>query len=653
GTVDASANWWGTTDPTVVAGLVSTWVDFTPMVNSGADADPGTPGWQPNLSSVTVHTLGQQVGATGRVQEGVNLVTNSTVDVVAGTYIDDENGDGDDLDANEGGLVADIYKSNLTLQSTDGPAVTIIKSRGTEGDGAVRIRGADDGTPTTGVTVDGFTVYNTGTANSGAGIFIGGWFAGDMGHPANNNTVKNCIIGSDTDQSLSPTNGVYLWNTTGNLIQSNIIYKARNEPGGFGCGIMAWGGLVGQAAPSPNTQLIDNEIYDSDRFGIFIGAGSQQYFDNVIIRGNAITGSGSPGIGLWNVLGCDTIHINFNNIYDNVHGIWAADVDADVDATLNWWGNASGPSGEGTGSGDAVSTNVIYSPWLGIGTDANPGTVGWQLVSPMLIIVDDVGPAPAGGYLGTAIDAANNDLPGTDTIEVRHGTYADDVAVTDSATIISETGSASNTHLTGNISLNAAGILLGRLRNGFSIHGNIDVGAGIDASTIHINWNNLYAIMTNNGLNTLDATYNYWGAGSGRVGDIDYRPFLPETVGIIIGYMDDHGMDPLDAIAFSNLLLGGSGVNQALVIMAVCNTFPQLSQDDVEELIDEYGWIAVHNALLLSNGDYEDFVTRLIGYGFAGTNGGILSGGAGGGGASGEGEIEGTYSQGETIHLSF
>jgi hypothetical protein len=300
------------------------------------------------------------------IQDAIDAASaGDTILVRPGTYLDDENRDGDDLDANEGGLVADIYKSNLTLQSTDGPAVTIIKSRGTEGDGAVRIRGADDGTPTTGVTVDGFTVYNTGTANSGAGIFIGGWFAGDMNHPANNNTVKNCIIGSATDQSLSPTNGVYLWNTTGNIIQSNIIYKARNQPANFGCGIMAWGGLVGQAAPSPNTQIIDNEIYDSDRYGVFIGADTQQHFENTIIRGNTITGNGRRGIGLYNILGCDTITINFNNIHDNTpQGVWAYGCDADVNATCNWWGATDGPSGNGPGSGDAVSANVTFAPWL-------------------------------------------------------------------------------------------------------------------------------------------------------------------------------------------------------------------------------------------------------------------------------------------------
>jgi hypothetical protein len=35
-----------------------------------------------------------------------------------------------------------------------------------------------------------------------------------------------------------------------------------------------------------------------------------------------------------------------------------------VDATNNWWGDVSGPSGVGPGTGDAVSVDVDYDPWL-------------------------------------------------------------------------------------------------------------------------------------------------------------------------------------------------------------------------------------------------------------------------------------------------
>ena len=37
---------------------------------------------------------------------------------------------------------------------------------------------------------------------------------------------------------------------------------------------------------------------------------------------------------------------------------------APVEAGHNWWGDASGPGGQGPGSGDAVGENVDYEPWL-------------------------------------------------------------------------------------------------------------------------------------------------------------------------------------------------------------------------------------------------------------------------------------------------
>jgi hypothetical protein len=55
---------------------------------------------------------------------------------------------------------------------------------------------------------------------------------------------------------------------------------------------------------------------------------------------------------------------NCNNIAGNdLLGVYNAATE-DVDATKNWWGDASGPSGVGPGSGDTVSANVTFDPWL-------------------------------------------------------------------------------------------------------------------------------------------------------------------------------------------------------------------------------------------------------------------------------------------------
>jgi hypothetical protein len=57
--------------------------------------------------------------------------------------------------------------------------------------------------------------------------------------------------------------------------------------------------------------------------------------------------------------------INNNNFADNVQGlVWEGA--ALLNAEYNWWGDASGPRhpGNPNGSGDPISGNVDYSPWL-------------------------------------------------------------------------------------------------------------------------------------------------------------------------------------------------------------------------------------------------------------------------------------------------
>jgi len=62
------------------------------------------------------------------------------------------------------------------------------------------------------------------------------------------------------------------------------------------------------------------------------------------------------------------IEIHYNNIYDNTnYGIYVDDLASQVNATDNWWGSASGPYHLTTnpdGTGNEVSDNVLYDPWL-------------------------------------------------------------------------------------------------------------------------------------------------------------------------------------------------------------------------------------------------------------------------------------------------
>jgi len=113
----------------------------------------------------------------------------------------------------------------------------------------------------------------------------------------------------------------------------------------------------------------------NDQRGIYMfGSAAGNTITNNTIRDNAI------GIQLWISGEQPTPYINWggetptspkvhcNNIYNNSsYGAISTNIQGTpmiMDAENNWWGHASGPSGEGFGSGDAVSTNVDFTPWL-------------------------------------------------------------------------------------------------------------------------------------------------------------------------------------------------------------------------------------------------------------------------------------------------
>jgi len=213
------------------------------------------------------------------------------------------------------------------------------------------------------------------------------------------------------------------------------------------------------------------------------------------------------------------------------------------------------------------------------------------------------------------------------TVHVGHGDYVEAVTVRGSVEIVSEVGSAAHTSLSGPIEINAPNVLLGRIRQGFTVTGPITIGAGVDATTIHINWNDIYDVLTNNGDGLLDATFNFWGTdGPDTVGLVNVNPILPETSDTVIGYMDDHGLDAADAITFSHYVVGGFSVGEALLALEFSGAFGGFSMEELEELIDEYGSGAVRRALTMSGGDWEEFLALLIGFGVGGGGGGALLG---------------------------
>jgi hypothetical protein len=112
-------------------------------------------------------------------------------------------------------------------------------------------------------------------------------------------------------------------------------------------------------------------IADNGGNGILISDGSGHEIFECVITGNNTTETAYGGVVVYS--GCTII--NQSIITGNhCHGVWADNVlsSEPLDAIDNWWGHESGPSGEGSGIGDAVSENVIYEPWTGYNENAAP-----------------------------------------------------------------------------------------------------------------------------------------------------------------------------------------------------------------------------------------------------------------------------------------
>ncbi len=149
------------------------------------------------------------------------------------------------------------------------------------------------------------------------------------------------------------------------IIRDNII--TENEIGGIWT---LWG-----TADIPPILIENNEITGNSLSGIEISIGTFA----VSVTGNTISDNGGVGINVQSGITTD-VSIHYNNIVGNDGGVSSPTLS--VDATNNWWGHASGPYDpdgnidvmpcnddpaddmNSDGSGNNVSHNVDYCPWL-------------------------------------------------------------------------------------------------------------------------------------------------------------------------------------------------------------------------------------------------------------------------------------------------
>jgi len=218
-----------------------------------------------------------------------------------------------------------IYVENVTI-GTSGVILQAVTRHGAVIEGTVMIT-ADN------VTVDGFSIknFNQIPTPDWSGVYI----------PSGTGilVVNNLIDGTGIDPVVNLTVGIHtLYGGTAEAtLEGNIVRNVRL-------------GIYNQGA---SLLISNNTIENTSHCGIGIDTAL-----GTVITGNTISNSGSLGIEVYG----ENVVANCNNITDNAHfGVWS--IGPQVDATQNWWGDVSGPSGSGSGSGDAVSDYVDYEPW--------------------------------------------------------------------------------------------------------------------------------------------------------------------------------------------------------------------------------------------------------------------------------------------------
>ncbi|MGC9530195.1 MAG: right-handed parallel beta-helix repeat-containing protein [Candidatus Bipolaricaulaceae bacterium] len=421
--------------------------------------------------------------------------------------------------------------------------------------------GGGGGAETFGILVYGDSVVDilnnvvSGFSRGGIGI------AGDLG-PAPDpvaNVSGNVVIGNGPEAATDwwAENGIQIGYGATGVISGNLVTQCWvNSPSWTATGILV--ASTDDVVVEGNT-VLDNQsgigvagfgfwelpasndtvVRENDVIGNMWGVDVQMDSNNTLVIYNNIAGNTGAGVSVAQFYGHEPVGtvIRFNSIVGNALGVENYGVSTDVDAALNWWGDADGPmhASNPDGAGDGVTDNVIFSPWLGTDPDGDPTQPGVQITGLMLIIVAPVGPPPAGGYLNMAIIGAN-ELPSADVIEIREGTYTAGSAFTaiqDAVTMVNPAGPGEMPVLEGDLDLKADGIIIGLPCQGLKIHGDITVADLVDATTCAINWNDIQGSVTNDGRGALDARFNYWytqdfGEVQGRTaGPIQLRPYLP------------------------------------------------------------------------------------------------------------------------------
>ncbi|MCR9063534.1 MAG: right-handed parallel beta-helix repeat-containing protein [Cytophagales bacterium] len=284
----------------------------------------------------------------------------------------------------------------IQLRNTDGGEISYNRVYNIAGDGI----NLSDGS--TNSSINNNEIYESASDNGVIYLYDNGPFI----------TVENNLLYNNTSD-----NGIQVGNKSGSNFNSNsafgnnAIISGNTVTGHIGSNV---GIYVNTSRVNVQNNIVNNWESNADA-AVYL----RWNIKDVSVTGNTISNNNraikvSSGVGLVNAA---TLAINQNSIFDNTFGMLNSSSGV-VDARENWWGDNTGPSGEGTGLGNSVSANVVFCPFL----DDVAG-VGVAKDCP----VKNVDTGESFVTIQSAIDDADTD--NGDVITVLAGTYEENIVV--------------------------------------------------------------------------------------------------------------------------------------------------------------------------------------------------------------------------------
>jgi len=282
-----------------------------------------------------------------------------------------------------------------------------------------------------------------------------GVYVGEMNEGSTLDILGNTITGQSSG-------GVY---AGGSIDESEVNVLGNTISANTGIGLQIG---EGETLTDSKATVRCNSIDNNTEWGIYMVVRHSL----VNISGNHILANGTSGTegGIY-IEGSelDLVGIHQNSIDGNYDWGLLNDSDETLDATYNWWGDATGPYQATTntgGGGDEVSDNVDFSDWLSAAPALCAEFVP-ETATPVTITVGD------GGEDYSSIQAAIDDAEPGDIILVSPGTYNENLTIEKSLTVWSTDG-AEDTTIGGTVTINlvdAATVTFGGEDTGFTVTG--------------------------------------------------------------------------------------------------------------------------------------------------------------------------------------